>query len=301
MINAAVIKTYCEENQIPYLENENLSKHTSFRIGGPAALFCRPTAVQQIIGLLQLCRKQKIRSYILGHGSNVLFADTPFDGVIIHIAENFAQISVAQNCITAQAGASLQKLCNAALTEELTGLEFAYGIPGCVGGAVYMNAGAYGGEIKDVLQSVTFANENGEVRTLPAAELMLGYRTSIFNRKPWCVLQAEFALQNGSAQSIRAAMDDFMARRKDKQPLDMPSAGSTFKRPEGAFAGALIEQCGLKGMCVGGAAVSTKHCGFVVNTGGATCADVIALTDEIVRIVKEKTGFTLEKEIRVIR
>ena len=195
----------------------------------------------------------------------------------------------------------LSSLCMTALENSLTGLEFAYGIPGTVGGAVYMNAGAYGGEMKDVLTTVRYLAAEGEVREVPAAELDLRYRHSIFEENSGCILSAQFHLQPGNAADIRAKMDELMAKRVEKQPLDKPSAGSTFKRPAGAFAAALIDQCGLRGYRHGGAAVSDKHCGFVVNLGGATCADVLALCDEVRAIVKEKTGYDLEKEIRVVR
>ena len=203
--------------------------------------------------------------------------------------------------LTAGAGVRLTALCRAALEHGLSGLEFAYGIPGTVGGAVYMNAGAYGGEMKDVLTVVRYLTTEGKVVQASAAELDLSYRHSIFEENGGCILSAQFALQPGNAADIRAKMDELMAKRADKQPLDKPSAGSTFKRPAGAFAAALIDQCGLRGFRHGGAAVSDKHCGFVVNLGGATCADVLALCDEVRAIVKEKTGYELEKEIRVVK
>ena len=202
--------------------------------------------------------------------------------------------------LLAPAGMMLSALCNTAQKESLAGLEFAFGIPGTVGGAVYMNAGAYGGEIKDVLTAVTFLDENLHLQTLPVQELQLGYRTSIFERCSWCILEAEFTLHPGDAQEIRTAMQEYMRRRKEKQPLEYPSAGSTFKRPVGQFAGKLIEDCGLRGFRVGGAAISEKHCGFVVNLGNATCADVVSLTEQVRQIVLEKTGCTLEREIRVV-
>ena len=195
----------------------------------------------------------------------------------------------------------LSALCKAALDSSLTGLEFAYGIPGTVGGAVYMNAGAYGGEMKDVLTTVQYLTAEGEIKEATAAELDLRYRHSIFEENGGCILSAQFALTPGEPEAIRTKMDELMAKRLDKQPLDKPSAGSTFKRPVGAFAAALIDQCGLRGYRHGGAAVSEKHCGFVVNLGGATCADVLALCEEVRAIVKEKTGYDLEKEIRVVR
>lgn len=291
---------------LPCIHNEPLDRHTTFRIGGPAAVFCKPRTVVELTRTLELCRQTGVRTYLLGNGSNTLFADEGFSGAVICLTELKTR-AVAQaegdgrTRLTAGAGTLLVSVCNRALELGLSGLEFAYGIPGTVGGAVYMNAGAYGGEIKDVLGRVTFLDENLKLRTLPAEELALGYRTSIFEKQPWCILEAEFLLQAGDQDAIKGKMQDYMSRRKEKQPLDLPSAGSTFKRPEGCFAGQLIEQCGLRGFSVGGAAVSQKHCGFVVNMGGATCADVVELTDQIRAIVLEKTGHELEREIRVVR
>ena len=287
---------------VPFTENEPLAPHTTFRIGGPAAVFCRPRTAAELAAALRLCRETGVRHYLLGNGSNVLFADAGFAGCVICTADlAAAPVFAADGHVTAPAGLPLAVLCRAAQQQGLTGLEFAYGIPGTVGGAVYMNAGAYGGEMRDVLESVTFLDEAGAERTLPAAELGLGYRTSIFAARPWTILTAEFALAPGDPAAVLDRMRELLQRRRDKQPLDLPSAGSTFKRPAGAFAGKLIEDCGLRGFAVGGAQVSEKHCGFVVNTGGATCADVLALTDEVRRIVLQKTGYTLEREIRVIQ
>ena len=286
---------------VPFTQSEPLAPHTTFRIGGPAAVFCRPKTAEQLAAALCLCRQQGARYYLLGNGSNVLFADAGFDGCVLCTADLAAEPAFgAGGHVTAPAGLPLAALCKAAQQRGLTGLEFAYGIPGTVGGAVYMNAGAYGGEVKDVLESVTFLDERGEEQTLPAADLTLGYRTSIFEKQPWCITQAVFALHPGDPAAVLERMRELLQRRKNKQPLDLPSAGSTFKRPAGAFAGKLIEDCGLRGFTVGGAQVSEKHCGFVVNAGGATCADVLALTEEVARIVYEKTGHTLEREIRVI-
>lgn len=287
--------------QIPFLEREPLSRHTSFRIGGPAAVFCLPETPAQLLRALELCREHDIRHYLLGNGSNTLFADEGFDGAVLCTVALKAPVTVSGTTVCAAAGASLAAVCRQAQQAGLTGLEFAFGIPGTVGGAVYMNAGAYGGELKQVLSRVTFLDKKLNLETLPVEELALGYRTSRFETRGGCILEAVFTLQPGDPQEIEARMQELMARRKEKQPLELPSAGSTFKRPEGAFAGQLIEQCGLRGFAVGGAAVSTKHCGFVVNTGGATCADVIRLTDEIQRIVEEKTGYRLSREIRVVR
>lgn len=289
---------------IPFICGEPLARHTTFKIGGPAALFAALQNEEQLLQALALCRGLGVRHTLMGRGSNLLFADEGFDGAVLCLdgAQGQEDITVKQNSITAWAGAPLGRLCTAAAAAGLSGLEFAMGIPGSVGGAVYMNAGAYGGEVKDVLAEVSFADETGAVRSLPAGALQLDYRASIFQQqKGWCILSARFELRPGETQAINAAMADFVARRRAKQPLELPSAGSAFKRPKGAFAAALIEQCGLKGFRVGGAAVSQKHSGFVVNLGGASCEDVLRLTDEVARIVKEQTGFLLEREVQVVR
>ena len=294
-------KQKLQQAGIPFRENEPLAAHCTFKIGGPAQLFVQPQTEQQLCSAAALCKEQAVRYYLLGNGSNILFADEGFAGVVIDISALGSDIAVEGNMLTAGAGVRLVALCRAALEHGLSGLEFAYGIPGTVGGAVYMNAGAYGGEMKDVLTVVRYLTAEGKVVQASAAELDLSYRHSIFEENGGCILSAQFALQPGNAADIRAKMDELMAKRADKQPLDKPSAGSTFKRPAGAFAAALIDQCGLRGFRHGGAAVSDKHCGFVVNLGGATCADVLALCDEVRAIVKEKTGYELEKEIRVVK
>ena len=294
-------KQKLQQAGIPFRENEPLAAHCTFKIGGPAQLFVQPQTEQQLCSAAALCKEQAVRYYLLGNGSNILFADEGFAGVVLDISALGSDIAVEGNMLTAGAGVRLTALCRAALEHGLSGLEFAYGIPGTVGGAVYMNAGAYGGEMKDVLTVVRYLTAEGEVVQASAAELDLSYRHSIFEENGGCILSAQFALQPGNAADIRAKMDELMAKRVDKQPLDKPSAGSTFKRPAGAFAAALIDQCGLRGFRHGGAAVSDKHCGFVVNLGGATCADVLALCDEVRAIVKEKTGYELEKEIRVVK
>ena len=289
---------------ISFICGEPLARHTTFKIGGPAALFAALQNEEQLLQALALCRGLGVRHTLMGRGSNLLFADKGFDGAVLCLdgAQGQEDITVKQNSITAWAGVPLGRLCTAAAAAGLSGLEFAMGIPGSVGGAVYMNAGAYGGEVKDVLAEVLFADETGAVRRLPAGALQLDYRASIFQQqKSWCILSARFELRPGETQAINAAMADFLARRRAKQPLELPSAGSAFKRPKGAFAAALIEQCGLKGFRVGGAAVSQKHSGFVVNLGGASCEDVLRLTDEVARIVKEQTGFLLEREVQVVR
>lgn len=286
---------------IAYKENEPLAAHCTFKIGGPARLFVQPTDRAQLCRAVALCKAQGVRYYLLGNGSNILFADEGYNGAVLDVSSMQDAVEVHGTQLTAGAGVRLSTLCKTALEHGLTGLEFAYGIPGTVGGAVYMNAGAYGGEMKDVLTTVQYLTAEGEVKEAAAAELDLRYRHSIFEENGGCILSAQFALTPGEPEAIRAKMDELMAKRLDKQPLDKPSAGSTFKRPVGAFAAALIDQCGLRGYRHGGAAVSEKHCGFVVNLGGATCADVLALCEEVRTIVKEKTGYDLEKEIRVVR
>ena len=286
---------------IPYRENEPLAEHCTFKIGGPARVFVMPQEEEQLCKAILLCRDLRLPYYLLGNGSNILFADKGWSGVILDTSALKSSIQREGCTLRAGAGTLLSSLCREALRAGLTGLEFAYGIPGTVGGAVYMNAGAYGGELKDVLTRVRYLNQEGQIVCAEAAELDLSYRHSIFEENGGCILSAEFRLTPGDPAEIQAKMEDLMGRRRDKQPLDKPSAGSTFKRPAGAFAGALIDQCGLRGYRHGGAAISEKHCGFVVNLGGASCADVLALCDEVRDIVQEKTGYLLEKEIRVVK
>lgn len=292
--------------QLPFAQGEPLAPHTTFKIGGSAAFWCTPRDAKQLRRTLQLCRENGVRVYLLGNGSNTLFDDTGFDGAVI----DMRGLSGMENSgldtdvvrITAGAGQTLGRLCSKAQTLGLTGLEFACGIPGTVGGAVYMNAGAYGNELKDVLESVTFLDSDLQLRTLPAADLAMGYRTSIFEQNPdWCILSATVVLHRGDGAAVLARMQELLGKRREKQPLEWPSAGSTFKRPQGAFAGKLIEDCGLRGFTVGGAQISEKHCGFVINRGGATCADVVALTEQVRQIVEARTGFVLEREIRVVK
>ncbi|MDL2219779.1 UDP-N-acetylmuramate dehydrogenase [Ruminococcaceae bacterium OttesenSCG-928-O06] len=288
------------ENSITHLAEEPMARHTTFRIGGPAAIFCMPTVVGQLVEAIKIAQECDIPHIVLGKGSNVLFCDKGYRGMVVHLGQGFDAVAVKGNAITAGAGAELTKVCDTSETARLAGLEFAYGIPGSVGGAVYMNAGAFGGEVRGVLQSVQCLCEDLAVRTLPVETLELGYRESVFHTNPWVVLEATFLLQAGQPEEIHRKMRQHLAHRKEKQPLEYPSAGSAFKRPAGAFAGALIEQCGLRGHRVGGAAISEKHCGFIVNLGGATCSDVLRLADEVAETVLRQTGFVLEKEIRVV-
>ena len=295
------LKQQLAEAGIAFKENEPLAAHCTFKIGGPARLFVQPADRAQLCRAIALCKAQNTRYYLLGNGSNILFADEGYDGAVLDISAMQDTVEVCGTVLTAGAGVRLSALCKTALAHGLTGLEFAYGIPGTVGGAVYMNAGAYGGEMKDVLTTVQYLTAAGEVQQAAASALDLRYRHSIFEENGGCILSAQFTLTPGEPDAIRARMEELMAKRLDKQPLDKPSAGSTFKRPAGAFAAALIDQCGLRGYRHGGAAISDKHCGFVVNLGGASCADVLALCEQVRAIVKEKTGYELEKEIRVVR
>ena len=308
------LKQQLQAEGIAYRADEPLAAHCTFKIGGPADVFALPETEEQLCRVIALCKEQGVKYYLLGNGSNILFEDAGYRGVVIdtmalkmgigfleQVAHPGAAPGEVYDAVIAGAGLKLSSLCTAALENSLTGLEFAYGIPGTVGGAVYMNAGAYGGAMKDVLQSVRYLTQDGDIVEADAAVLDLSYRHSIFEENGGCILSAKFHLKRGDPNAIKARMNELMAKRVEKQPLDKPSAGSTFKRPVGAFASALIDQCGLRGFRHGGAAVSEKHCGFVVNLGGATCADVLALCDEVRAIVKEKTGFDLEKEIRVVK
>ena len=301
MSHIQMLKAALVQHGIPFKENEPLAAHCTFKIGGPARIFLQPKDSDQLCNAISLCRENEVRYYLLGNGSNLLFADGGYSGAVIDLTAAGNEIELLDDgVIRAGAGASLSRVCLLALDAGLTGMEFAYGIPGTVGGAVYMNAGAYGGEINDVLTQVEVLTADGRVVLRAASELNLSYRHSIFEENEECILRAWFRLVPGEKEAICAKMEDLMGRRRDKQPLDKPSAGSTFKRPAGAFAGALIDQCGLRGMQVGGAAVSEKHCGFVVNLGGASCADVLELCRQVSEIVFEKTGYRLEKEVRVV-
>ena len=274
-----------------------MKDHTTFRIGGVCDYYITVLTVCELKKVVALCKEYGVDYMLVGNGSNLLVSDEGLRKAVIRLGGEFKDISHKENKITCGAGVTLSKLCTYAQAEGLAGLEFAFGIPGTVGGAVFMNAGAYGGEMKDVLESVTHLTPEGEVVTVKACDLELAYRHSIYKENNCLILSAEFSLAADSKDEIKARMDDFMDRRVTKQPLDYPSAGSTFKRPEGAFAGKLIQDCGLKGKSVGGAQVSEKHSGFVINTGDATCRDVLDLIALIQKTVKEETGFDLECEV----
>lgn len=281
--------------------NEPMKLHTTFRIGGSADFFVKPESEDEIKALIECAGKYNTAYYILGGGSNLLVNDEGYRGLIIQLGDEFSGIGMSDDTtVIAKAGARLSKVGNFAASKGLAGFEFASGIPGTVGGAVVMNAGAYGGEIKNIIVSASVLTSDNRIQMLSADELELGYRTSIIQRKGWTVLSAKFKLEHGDEARIREYIKELAIRRREKQPLEYPSAGSTFKRPEGYFAGKLIEDAGLKGFSIGGARVSDKHAGFVINTGGATASDVIRLTDEIKKKIMEIYGIKLELEVKVI-
>lgn len=283
------------------LKDELMKKHTTFRVGGPADWLVTPTEEQQIREVVNLLRTENVPYYVMGNGSNLLVGDKGYRGVIIQLGKNLSQIRMTEEGVLyAQAGALLSKIAAEALAQSLTGFEFASGIPGTLGGAVMMNAGAYGGEMKHVLKDALALTANGELRVLPVEQMELGYRTSIFAQNGDIVLSAQIRLQEGSPEEIRAYMDELKEKRITKQPLEYPSAGSTFKRPEGYFAGKLIEDTGLRGFQVGGAQVSEKHCGFVINKEQATAADILSLIEQISDRVEAKFGVRLEPEVKRI-
>ena len=280
--------------------DEPMSSHCTFRAGGTAKYYVIPDEYKKVRDVLRLCVEENIPYYVIGNGSNLLVQDDGFDGVIIEIDSALAKIEINGNEIVAKAGAKLSKIAVKALNESLTGFEFAHGIPGNLGGAVTMNAGAYGGEMKDVLKWVKVLDNEGNIITLDASELEMGYRTSIIEKKGYIVLQARIGLNIGFSEDIGLIMQMFMQKRRASQPLEYPSAGSTFKRPEGYFAGKLIDDAGLRGYRVGGAMVSEKHCGFVINYDNATATDVINLMKDVQAKVKEKFDVQLEPEVRII-
>lgn len=291
----ALVKVLDEDQIKP---EEPMKNHVTFRVGGPADFFVTPKNYEELSGVLKCCAKYEMPCYIMGNGSNLLVSDQGYRGVVIQLFRQLNDIQCEGNVIRAQAGALLSAVANRALEEKLTGFEFAAGIPGTLGGACVMNAGAYGGEMKDVLKSVTVLTREGERITLQKNELELGYRTSIIAKKDYIVLEAEIELEAGDAEEIKAVMDDLKERRTTKQPLEYPSAGSTFKRPEGYFAGKLIQESGLQGFQVGGAQVSEKHCGFVINKDQATAADIAELIRQVQDRVEEKFGVRLETEVK---
>ena len=282
------------------LEHEPMKRHTTFRIGGEARYYVMPTSAEALKHTLEACREVGIPYYILGNGSNMLVSDAGYDGVIIQLFKNMNQITIEGRTVTAQAGALLTKISHEAARESLAGLEFASGIPGTIGGAMVMNAGAYGGEMKDVVEKVLVLTPEGELLWLAREELELGYRTSIIAKKGYIVLEAVLYLEQGDQAQIEARMEELKEARVSKQPLEYPSAGSTFKRPTGYFAGMLIIDAGLRGFQVGGAQVSEKLCGFVINRGDATAQDVLDLVAHVKDEVKRQFGVELEMEVKLL-
>ena len=282
------------------LIDEPMSRHTTFRVGGPADFFVTPKAKEEVRDVIRICKEAGMPYYIIGNGSNLLVSDAGYRGVIVQIYKEMNEVKVEGDLVKAQAGALLSGIAAKALGAELSGFEFASGIPGTIGGACVMNAGAYGGEMKDVLESVTVLTGEGKIIELGRNELELGYRTSVIAKKCYIVLGAVLKLERGDGEKIKTYMDELKEKRVTKQPLEYPSAGSTFKRPEGYFAGKLIQDAGLSGFSVGDAQVSEKHCGFVINRGEATAADVADLIRKVQEQVYEKFQVKLEPEVRML-
>jgi UDP-N-acetylmuramate dehydrogenase len=280
--------------------DEPMSAHTSFRVGGPADKYCIPDSIDELRLLISYCRDRDIPYYVVGNGSNLLVSDKGYRGYVIEIGTGMNSIRCDGCSITAEAGALLSVISQEAKNHALTGMEFASGIPGCLGGAVVMNAGAYGGEMKNILTSVMLMDEKGTIFRETPQELELGYRYSNIPERGLVVLEADISLQPGDKEAITACMHELAQQRRSKQPLEYPSAGSTFKRPEGYYAGKLISDAGLKGYTVGGAQVSEKHAGFVVNRGGASAGDILAVIDHVKKVVEDRFGVTLEPEVKLL-
>ncbi|MCD8248257.1 MAG: UDP-N-acetylmuramate dehydrogenase [Lachnospiraceae bacterium] len=286
-----------EERVLP---DEPMKLHTTFRVGGPARYLVEPQSVQELRAVIDLCHMQKMPWYIVGNGSNLLVSDEGYNGVVIHLFRNVSQMRAEETHLVLQAGVQTVRAAKFALEHSLTGLEFASGIPGTIGGAMVMNAGAYGGEMKDVVRWVRVLLPDGTERDYSGGEMQFGYRRSRVASEGGIVLEAELELAQGDAESIRARMEELKQKRLAKQPLEYPSAGSTFKRPEGYFAGKLIEEAQLRGFRVGGAQVSEKHCGFVINRGDATASQIWELIGEVQRRVYEHSGVRLEPEVKLL-
>lgn len=292
------IEEVCNRYGCVCKQKYGLAAETTMRIGGECDVYTEPNSEACLVELLKCCRENAFPYFVLGRGSNLLIKR--FSGVVIATCALPNGCSADGNSITAGAGVPLSQMCLCALENSLSGMEPLYGIPGSVGGALYMNAGAFGGEMKDIVKSARCVNERGEIVTIPAEEMALRYRGSVFSENGWCILSVTVELASGDKAAIKAKMDELMQKRRDKQPLEFPSCGSTFKRPQNGFAAALIEECGLKGYSVGGAQVSEKHSGFVINKGGATFEDVMALVEHIKKVVGEQKGVKLECEMLVV-
>ncbi|MCI6581965.1 MAG: UDP-N-acetylmuramate dehydrogenase [Oscillospiraceae bacterium] len=292
----------CDSFGCSYKLDESLKEHTTFRIGGKCKIAVFVNSDESLSGIVGFCRSNSVKYAVLGNGSNIIADDRFFDGAVIIIGNDYSKIlSIDDGTIVCQAGLMLSRLCIAAKNEGYTGLEFAYGIPGTVGGALYMNAGAYGGEMSDVVVSADYLDTDGSIRTILKENMDLSYRHSAFMNSGRIILRVRIKLRKGTVSEIEQKMETLISKRREKQPLNYPSAGSTFKRPEGAFAAALIEECGLKGFSVGDAQVSEKHSGFVINKGNATFDDIMQLVEEVRKKVKTDTGYELELEPEILR
>ncbi|MGI6435850.1 MAG: UDP-N-acetylmuramate dehydrogenase [Syntrophomonadaceae bacterium] len=280
--------------------NEPMCLHTTFRIGGPADILAIPSTPEEVINLLRYCRQKSLPLFVFGLGSNLLVRDKGIRGVVMKLGEGLKTIQIKGQQVYAEAGVRMSEMCRVVAREGLSGLEFAEGIPGSLGGAIVMNAGAYGGEMKDVLCSVSAVDHNGSLCEFEAVQLQLGYRSSIFQKGEYIVLSAVLELTSADPEIIKGVMKDYAQRRRDKQPLDLPSAGSTFKRPAGFFVGPLLEQLGLKGFQIGGAQVSTKHAGFIVNTGNARAEDVLQLIAHVQQQALQELGVELHPEVKLV-
>ncbi|MDD6187231.1 MAG: UDP-N-acetylmuramate dehydrogenase [Oscillospiraceae bacterium] len=294
-----MLKDFLCKYSFSFVENESLKKHTTMKVGGNADFIVYPKNAEEVSMLISFLNKENIRYYILGNGSNVMFSDEGFKGVIIK-SEKLNDIKKDGNKIYFGAGVSMTKAAKTAVENSLSGIEYCYGIPGNIGGGLYMNAGAYGGEISSSLVSVDCVDENGEIKTISAKDCDYGYRHSVFMSRRLFILGGLFQFEYGNKAELKRFCEEIMQKRISKQPLDMPSAGSSFKRPSGYFAAALIDECGLKGKTIGGAQVSEKHAGFIVNKGDATCKDITALADYVENEVYKKTGIKIEKEMIIV-
>lgn len=297
------IKNICENGNSEYSIDEPLKNHTTFKVGGNCKIMFYPSSAGDILKVLEVAQQYNLKFAVIGNGSNIIASDSGFDGIIIEFGHKFADTEIQGNTISCKSGLSLNSLCLTALKNSLTGLEFAWGIPGTVGGALYMNAGAYGGEMSDIVMSAEFIDTkrlDKGIMTIDKSDMKLAYRKSIFSCSDMIITGVTVRLEDGEQDKIKARMNELISKRKEKQPLEYPSAGSTFKRPEGSYASLLIEQCGLKGTAVGDAEVSRKHSGFIINKGNATCSDIIKLTEIVKERVYEKTGYKLELEPEIL-
>lgn len=294
------LKGFDQVKEVEILENHELKPYTTFRIGGPADFFAQPKTIEDLQALLDLCQQNSLSYYILGQGSNILFTDKGYRGMVICLGKPFGHIIRQGNDLRVGAGALLKDVAAYALAQKLDGLVFACGIPGSVGGAIYMNAGAYGGEMKEIVSQVKVMDKEGQIKNYLGSEMDFGYRYSRIQAGGEVILEASLSLQEGNMDQMLEQTKDLTQRREEKQPLEMASAGSTFKRPEGYFAGKLIMDAGLAGYSYGDAAVSTKHCGFVINKGNATFADVMALVDHVQKTVQDQFGVKMQPEIRIV-